>query len=247
MSDAQTGKLADQGNTVVSKTSDGSIRYERSGSTIPNTAGLNTVTTPRGGVYHLTLPDSTEVWLNAASSITYPVNFSSHDRKVSVTGEVYFEVAHNAAKPFRVTGRGQQIEVLGTHFNVNVYENEPLSRTTLLEGSVRITTGNNHAFLKPGQQAVFNGSNIMLREGDISEAVAWKIGYFEFENLDIRALMRQIARWYDVDVAFEGPISSETFTGRISRYKNISQILSIVQASKSVHITISGRRIMVKQ
>ena len=247
LSDAQTGNLASQGNTVISKINDGSIRYEAGNAAAADDESLNTINTPNGGVYHLVLADSTQVWLNAASSITYPVAFKGHERKVSITGEVYFEVAHNAAKPFRVTSRGQEIEVLGTHFNVNAYDNEPVNRTTLLEGSVKITTGKNDNILKPGQQAVLSGSNITIREAAVNEVIAWKDGYFEFENVDIQSLMRQIARWYDVDVQFEGPVSTETFTGRISKFKNISQILSIVEASKSVHITISGRRIMVKQ
>jgi transmembrane sensor len=247
LSDAQTGKLADQGSATVSKTNDGSVRYDADDAAGESSARLNTITTPRGGVYHLTLADNTQVWLNAASSITYPVAFRGHERQVSITGEVYFEVAHHADKPFIVTGREQQVEVLGTHFNVNTYDNEPENKTTLLEGSVRITAGKSLKILKPGQQAVFSRNRILIKDANVNEAVAWKEGYFEFENIDIQSLMRQISRWYDVDVQFDGPVSNETFTGRISRFKNISQILSIIQASQSVHLTISGRRIMVKQ
>lgn len=247
LSEAHTGEISNQGNATVSKTADGSVSYNADANTAGGDALLNTITTPLGGTYHLTLADNTQVWLNAGSSITYPAAFTGHDRPVSITGEVYFEVAHNAAHPFKVTGRGQQIEVLGTHFNVNAYENEPENKTTLLEGSVRITAGNNHNILKPGQQAVISNNTISVNDARINEVVSWKNGYFEFENIDIQSLMRQIARWYDVDVQFEGPVSKETFTGRISRFKNISQILSIVQASNSVHLTVTGRRIMVKQ
>jgi len=247
LSEAHTGEISNQGNATVSKTADGSVRYNADAKTAGGDALLNTITTPMGGTYHLTLADNTQVWLNAGSSITYPAAFTGHDRPVSITGEVYFEVAHDAAHPFKVTGRGQQIEVLGTHFNVNTYENEPENKTTLLEGSVRITAGNNQNILKPGQQAVISNNTISLKDARINEVMAWKNGYFEFENIDIQSLMRQIARWYDVDIQFEGPVSKETFTGRISRFKNISQILSIVQASNSVHLTVSGRRIMVKQ
>jgi transmembrane sensor len=157
----------DQGNTVVSKTSDGTVRYDADAAAGESSVQLNTITTPRGGVYRLTLADHTHVWLNAASSITYPVAFSGHERQVSITGEVYFEVAHNAEKPFIVTGKGQQIEVLGTLFNVNTYENEPENKTTLLQGSVRIMAGKHINILKPGQQAVFSGNNIRIKDADI--------------------------------------------------------------------------------
>jgi len=136
---------------------------------------------------------------------------------------------------------------LGTHFNVNAYNNESSIKTTLLQGSVRIDANGSKAVLKPGQQSIAAGSNINLKDVDVDEVVAWKDGYFEFSNADIQSVMRQLARWYNVDITFEGPVTTEKFTGRISRFRNISQVLKIVQASKSVQLTIQGRRIVIKQ
>ena len=246
---AQNGKLALQNNTTVNKTADGQVIYRSStNKTADNNEIIyNTMSTPKGGQYHLTLADGTNVWLNAASSIRYPVAFSGNERKVEITGEVYFEVKHNALKPFRVVSDKQTIEVLGTHFNINAYPNESAVKTTLLEGSVRVNTNGSKATLKVGQQSTLIGNKINIADVDVNEVIAWKDGYFEFSGTDIQTIMRQLSRWYDVDVVFEGVITPETFTGRISRNKNISQVLKIVKASKSVNIEIQGRRIMVKE
>lgn len=240
----RNGQLAKQGSATITKAADGQLVYRSGGEAAP---AYNTLTTPRGGQYHLTLADGTGVWLNAASSISYPVAFTGKERRVSITGEAYFEVAHDAARPFRVTSNGQAVEVLGTHFNINSYANEPGARTTLLEGSIRLTAGGNQQILRPGQQATVNSGLISLSTADVGEATAWKDGYFEFSNADIQTVMRQLSRWYAVDIEFSGPATTETFTGRISRFRNISQVLKIVEASNSVHITVQGRRIMVSQ
>ncbi len=243
------GKLAEQNSTAVNKTAEGQIVYNSlSGdATAANNIAYNTLTTPRGGQYHLTLADGTNVWLNAASSITYPVAFTGKTRSVKITGEAYFEVAHNAAKPFRVTSGNQTTEVLGTHFDVNAYDNEPGIKTTLLEGSVRVAAGNSKAVLKVGQQSAIKGERLHVADVDADEAVAWKNGYFEFSEADIQTVMRQISRWYDVDVEFQGSITKETFTARIARSKNINQVLNIVKLSNAVKIEIQGRRVIVKE
>ncbi|SDE66474.1 FecR family protein [Mucilaginibacter pineti] len=242
LTDAKNGQLAKQGNTVINKTADGKVVYG-SGAGEASIA-INTMSTPRGGQYHLTLADGTDVWLNAASSITYPAAFTGKNREVEITGEVYFQVAHNAAKPFRVKSKDQMVEVLGTHFNINAYENEASTKTTLLEGSVALSSSDQRILIKPGEQSVFNKNRFVVTDADVKEAVAWKNGYFHFVDTDIQTLMRQISRWYDVDVEFVGPISKDTFTGRISRFRNISQVLKIVKSS-DVQLTFEGRRIMV--
>lgn len=243
---AKNGQLANEAGTVINKTDDGEVIYNN-GQTENKTSVYNTMTTPRGGQYHLTLADGTIAWLNAASSITYPVAFWGKQRQVEITGEVYFQVAHNAAKPFLVKSKDQTVKVLGTHFNINAYDNEGTIKTTLLEGSVAVSADGKEQILKPGQQSILNNHKIEVSETDVPEAVAWKDGYFQFVNSDIQAIMRQISRWYDVEVIFEGPITKETFTGRISRFRNISEALKIIQSSKGVHLTYSGRRIMVSQ
>lgn len=247
LDDAGKGKLAAEGNSVINKTDNGQVVYNDQRSQNHNAANvLNTMATPRGGQYHLTLADGTDVWLNAASSITYPATFTGKDREVEITGEVYFQVAHNAAMPFRVKSNGQTVEVLGTHFNINAYDNEAAIKTTLVEGSVAVTANNQKKFLKPGQQAMLSSNTLTTKSVDINEELAWKQGYFDFTDADIKTIMRQLSRWYDVDVEFVGPVTTETFTGRISRGRNISQVLKIVEGSKYVHLTFEERRIMVR-
>jgi transmembrane sensor len=247
LDDAGKGKLGAEGNSVINKIGNGRVVYNDDPSLNDNAANvLNTMATPRGGQYHLTLADGTDVWLNAASSITYPATFTGKDREVEITGEVYFQVAHNAAKPFRVKSNGQAVEVLGTHFNINAYDNEPAIKTTLIEGSVAVTANNQKKFLKPGQQAMLSSNTLTTKSVDINEELAWKQGYFDFTDADIKTIMRQLSRWYDVDVEFVGPVTTENFTGRISRSRNISQVLKIVESSKYVRLTFEERRIMVR-
>ena len=162
------------------------------------------MTTPRGGQYPLTLSDGTKVWLDAASSITFPTVFIGNERLVEITGQVYFEVAHNSAKPFKVTANEQTVEVLGTHFNINAYTDEPGMKTTLLEGSVKITKNGQSAMLAPGQQAIVpldKVGPIETKTADTNEAIAWHMGLFKFNNANIQTVMRQLARWYDVDLS----------------------------------------------
>ncbi|SDE66205.1 FecR family protein [Mucilaginibacter pineti] len=239
---AKNGQLATQGNTVINKSADGKIVYGKAGE--DNSVLINTMTTPRGGTYQLTLSDGTNVWLNAASSITYPSAFKGDTREVEIRGEVYFEIAHNPSKPFRVKGAGQYVEVLGTHFNINTYDGSV--STTLLQGSVRVVAGNNTKIIKPGEQANVTGSEIKVSAVDVDETVAWKNGYFDFTDADIKTVMEQISRWYDVDVVFEGTLSKETFTGRIPRSFDLNKTVKVMQLSKSVKLTVQGRRLMVR-
>jgi len=248
LSAAKNGKLAQQGHTNILKTTDGQVIYHAGNE--PTTVAYNTLKTPRGGQYNLTLADGTKVWLNAASSITYPVEFTGNEREVTITGEVYFEVAHNAEKPFRVSTGNQIVEVLGTHFNINAYTDEPLQKTTLFQGSIRIDRNEQSVILKPGQQAQVENnpaSSRLVVTSDINteEVLAWKNGYFLFYSENIEGIMRQVSRWYNVDVTFEKGIPDETFGGSISRFENVSQLLNVLQRTGSVHFKVEGRRITV--
>ncbi|MDN5284260.1 MAG: fec operon regulator FecR [Mucilaginibacter sp.] len=248
LTDVKNGKLAQQGNTTISKTVGGGVVYDASVTKArnqPTETAYNVMTTPRGGQYHLTLADGTNVWLNTASSIKYPTTFTGKERKVEITGEVYFEVAHNAAMPFRVSSKGQIVEVLGTHFNINAYDDEPLMKTTLLEGSVKVSRNGAQALLKPGEQAQTGHDKIsIVDDADTEEAIAWHKGLFKFNDADIQTVMRQLSRWYDVDVSYEGKIPDRRFSGKI--YQNVSALkVSDILSYKKIHFKIEGKKIIV--
>lgn len=247
LTNAANGNLAKQGNTSITKTKEGEVSYQNSAASPGNAAVYNTMSTPRGGTYHLILSDGTVAILNAASSITYPTSFSGAEREVTTTGEVYFEVAHNPACPFRVISRGQTVEVLGTHFNVNAYHEELAVRTTLLEGSVKVTnTKHQTIFLQPGEQAEDTRDLTLVKNADIEEAIAWKNGFFHFNNADIPTVMRQLARWYDVAVEYEGTDTGRRFTGDIHRDMNASKALEVLSYLK-IQFRIEGKKIIVIQ
>ncbi|MBX2924243.1 MAG: FecR domain-containing protein [Chitinophagaceae bacterium] len=238
------GLVASQGNARVVKLDNGEIRYETEKA--PGRVFHNTMTTPVGGEYRLVLPDGTGVWLNAASSITYPTAFAGRERKVSVTGEVYFEVAKNAAMPFKVQVGEQMIEVLGTHFNVNAYGNEHTINTTLAEGRVKITERDKTILLQPGQQVRNdkNGKLKLVRDPDMDEILAWKDGVFRFNGTDIETIMRQVARWYGVEVVYKDKIA-EQFVAEIPRGVNVSKLLELLELTKQVHFTVNNKVITV--
>lgn len=245
---AKNGQLSVQSGTVITKTADGKLVYNTSGSTGSETL-YNTMTTPRGGQYHLILADGTNVWLNAASSIKYPVAFTGKERKVEITGEAYFEIVHNDKMPFRVTTNGQTIEDIGTHFNVNAYADEPFIKTTLLEGSVKVSTISKAVTLIPGQQAqVKQGAAndiTMLAHVDTDDVIAWKNGLFQFNQASIASVMKQVARWYNVEISYDNnKIPNTTFTGNISRTSNISQLLDILSYA-GVHFKADKNKINV--
>jgi transmembrane sensor len=206
----------------------------------------NTISTPRGGQYQLMLADGSKVWLNAASSLRFPASFVGKERKVELLGEAYFEVAKNAKMPFKVKVNGMEVEVLGTHFNINSYENESTIRTTLLEGSVKINKNNSSSLLKPGQQAQMNkaGEIKIINDADVEEAIAWKEGKFQFDRADIHDIMRQLTRWYDVDVEYKGTVSSH-FGGTISRDVNLSQVLNMLHLTGEVKFQVEDRKVVV--
>ncbi len=247
LNDQQNGTLLNQGSTKVIKLGDGRIAYNGANAGIGQVS-YNTIATPRGGKYQVALADGSLVWLNAASSIKFPAAFTGRERDVEITGEVYFEVAKNKAMPFVVKAGGVKVQVLGTHFNVMSYADEAAVKTTLLEGSVKVLNGASTTVIKPGQQAkINNGANgiEVLDNVDTDETVAWKNDLFIFNNAGIETIMRQIARWYDVEVSYDGPITTDHFTGKVSRNSTAGQVLKILELS-DIHFTITGKKIIVK-
>jgi len=251
LNNAGIGTVANEGDAIINKAANGEIVYNDDKTTPVN--GLivyNTMSTPNGGQYHLILSDGTNVWLNAASSIKYPTVFTGNERRVVITGEAYFEVAHNAAKPFRVMAQGQTVEVLGTHFNIDAYTNEPVIKTTLLEGSVKVTNNTKMRTLIPGEQAQVQSGTAdneikVLGNVDTDEAIAWKNGLFQFNKASIESIMRQIVRWYDVEISYSNnKILSKTFTGNISRNSSAAQFLQILSYT-GLHFEITGKKIII--
>ena len=250
LDDARSGKLAVQGNVAITKANDGRIIYDATGqSTVAATGPVayNTVTTPKGGQYQVILPDGSFVMLDAASSITYPSAFTGNTRDVKLTGEAYFEVAKDPTKPFRVNvNNKQQIEVLGTHFNIQAYPDDSNIKTTLLEGSVKLFYNNKQAVLRPGQMAINNpGQSLLIKEADIYEVMAWKNNLFIFNNENIKSIMKRLARWYDVDVVFDGDMKKVNFYGNYSRAKSLTNLLKYIELTEKVHFKIEGRRVTV--
>lgn len=246
LDNAQNGTLSQQGNTKVLKLDDGQLAYNTSGNTTE--VLYNTISTPRGGQYRMTLSDGSKVWLNAASSIKFPVAFVGSERKVEMTGEAYFEVANNTAMPFKVNVAGkQEVEVLGTHFNINAYSDEATINTTLLEGKVKVSMpGVSNVTLKPGQQTVVTNDIKLNTNIDMEEIMAWKNGKFVFQGLDIQSVMRQVSKWYNVDVEYKGPITKEEFVGIISRNVNVSEIIRMLEQTGAVKLEVEGSKIIVK-
>jgi len=246
-----TGTLTQQGNTKIIKLDSGRLVYN-SLNEKPNGVLYNTISTPRGGQYEIVLADGSKVWLDAASSLRFPTSFTGKERKVELTGEGYFEVAHNADMPFRVIVNSMQVEVLGTHFNINAYSDEKVIKTTLLQGSVEVRRDSFTRMIKPGEQAQVSyspsGTNdITVRKTDVDAAVAWKNGRFIFQGNNIQSVMRELSRWYNVDVSYQGNVTDEEFVGVInrSRYENISQILEMLERTRTVSFAINGHSIIV--
>jgi transmembrane sensor len=247
------GPLAVQENINIIKSGDGQLIYQ-AGSSLPAASPLlmNTLTVPKGSrPLQLILTDGTKVWLNAASSITYPVAFTGNDRKVRMSGEAYYEVAKDAGKKFYVSANGVETEVLGTHFNVNAYEDEANIKVTLLEGGVRVSTiqpqtqntrlnDGNSQVLSPGQQAKWeNGGMIrVLNDVNTDEVMAWRDGFFDFNGTDIQSVMRQLSRWYNIEVEYKGKITDNHFSGIISRNNNVSQVLKMLQSTGVVRFNV---------
>jgi transmembrane sensor len=263
---AGNGTLAVQNNVKVVRTADGRIAYQSEGEasqqggnegSLGGSEGIsyNTLTNPRGSrVIDMQLSDGSHVWLNAGSSLKYPVAFVAKERKVEITGEAYFEVAHNASKPFKVALPGEvgEVEVLGTHFNINAYDDEDALKVTLLEGSVKLSVSptkkiKSSAILKPGEQGQLQTTNYKLQTihvEDMDEVMAWKNGRFSFNGSDLQIIMRQVARWYDVDIVYQDNIN-EKFFAEMPRDTRASDVLKALQLTGKVHFKIEGKKIIV--
>jgi ferric-dicitrate binding protein FerR (iron transport regulator) len=244
---AGTGVLTVQGNSKVTKTTHGQIVYKNENATAPAVT-YNVLRTPRGGQYKISLPDGTDVWLNASSSISYPTAFTGKERTVSITGEAYFEVAGDVEQPFTVKVNNMEVLVLGTHFNINAYADESTINTTLLEGAVLVKTRSAMRHLNPGQQAKAtpDGDGIIkVGRVDVNSAIAWKNGYFSFDEADIPTVMRQLSRWYNIEVKYSGKIPGETFTGEIGRSLTQEQLLKVLSQAKINFKVEEGKRIII--
>jgi ferric-dicitrate binding protein FerR (iron transport regulator) len=241
------GTIVTEGGTKISKLNDGQLVYNILEEK-PTQVLYNTVTTPRGGQYQLLLADGSKVWLNSASSIRFPVSFVRNERRVEVSGEAYFEVAKDPSRPFKVDVDGKnEIEVLGTHFNINSYADEGSIKTTLLEGSVKVTSLTTHEskLITPGQQAQLNtDGQITISKADPDKVMAWKNGYFNVDGADTKTVMQLFSRWYDVDVVYEGAIPQREWGGDIEKDLKLSQMLKILEKN-NLHFRLEGRKLMV--
>lgn len=252
LTDANNGDIAKQAGIRITKTADGQLIYTILDATSEAlTLVYNTIETPRGGQYQIILPDGTKVWLNAASSLKYPASFASlKERRVELNGEAYFEVAKDKNHPFIVKTDKQEVEVLGTHFNINTYADEPAVKTTLLEGLVKVSqlTTHNSQFLKPGQQSVLTDNGISVSEVNTEEVIAWKNGYFRFDDEKLGSIMRKIARWYDVDVTWQDEtLKNELFGAVTTRFANVSSLLKMMEQTGDVEFNIEDGKIIVSK
>lgn len=248
LSDMEVGAISDDNGVSICKTADGELVYTDN-SKASEQPTMNLIEIPKGKRYQVQLPDRTKVWLNATSSLRYPSSFQGDKREVELVGEAYFEVARNNRKPFLVHTARQTVEVLGTHFNVNSYTDEKLTKTTLLEGSVKVIHQDQSIILKPGQQAATKDekSNIVITTIDTDHALAWKNGSFLFEDADIRFIMRHLARQYDIEVVYQGDIPSQRFGGAFQESAALAELLEYLESYGDVHFKIEGRRVTVME
>lgn len=238
--------IVEQGDGfVITKEEGGILAFDAIGATASSSTAYNTIETPKGGIYRVTLPDGSKVWLNNASSISFPSSFDTDQRTVSIRGEVYFEVAHDARRPFRVHTAQQEIEVLGTQFNINAYEEEPFAKTTLVQGSVKVTGQSGTQVLKPGYEMISSTERQdRVALADMRSVLAWKDGIFRFERVRLDVIMRQIARWYDIELVYEGRLPQDEFVGEMKRSEDIHKVLEILQEGQ-IDLTLKGRKLIV--
>jgi transmembrane sensor len=242
---AHNGMLAKQGNAKILKLNSGQLAYNTLNEK-PAEVLYNVLTTPRGGQYQLQLPDGTHVWLNASSSIKYPTAFTGKKRDVEITGEAYFQIAKDPGQPFIVRVNGMEVQALGTQFNINSYNDEASVSTTLIEGSVRVTSDNGGVVLGPGQQSQLkNGRLRLIKNANTEEITSWKEGWFHFESADLKTILRQFSRWYDVDVVYEGEIKNRKFFGVVSRSSTLLNVLEMLKDNNIV-FKIEGKILIVK-
>lgn len=242
--------LSKEAGLVVYNSKEGALVYKADpASSTSQTITYNTISTPRGGQYKLILEDGSKIWLNAASSIKFPSRFDLKQRKIEISGEVYCEISKDPKRPFKVSYGNQVVEVLGTHFNINAYADEASIKTTLLEGSIRLahTKTLQSKLLVPGDQANMNPINnqIKIERVETESVVAWKEGYFMFNQEPLESIMRKVSRWYDVEVVYKGTVPQKKFGGKLSKFDDIQQLLDVLAATGSVKFETQGRRIIV--
>ncbi|MES2267480.1 MAG: FecR domain-containing protein [Bacteroidota bacterium] len=248
LSTATNGQIAKQAGIQIYKTASGQITYKSiADPAASNVITTNNISTPKGGQWQVTLPDGSEVRLNSASSFSYPTSFKNQKQRiVQLKGEGYFEVAKDKAHPFIVKTDQQSVEVLGTHFNINAYADEPAVKTTLAEGIVKVSASNGKSqLLSPGQQAILRQGELTAATVNVDDELAWTKGSFHFSDQNIQSIMRQLSRWYNIDVQYAPDVNYGGLHGRLSRNKNLSQVLSGLEATQSVHFKVEGRRITV--
>ena len=242
------GIVAQQGGATILKKGNGELSYDIANSESAKVL-YNTLSIPRGGQYQLMLPDGSKVWLNSLTSIRYPTTFTGKERRIELSGEAYFEVAKNTAMPFKVSVDGKaEIEVVGTHFNINSYTDEPTVNTTLLEGSVRVTglETRESKLIVPGEQAQLkkSGQLSINKNAHIEQVMAWKNGVFNFDGADLPIVLRQLSRWYDIDIVYEGPVPQREFGGKMQRDLNLSQTLRILKTN-NVNYRIEKQKLII--
>lgn len=242
----KSGSFLNQNEISIQKSNDGRIVYSGTNIQTNGASAINVMTTPRGGQYQLVLSDGTVVYLNAETSVKFPVVFNGSERIVELSGEAYFEVAHDGKRPFKVLCKGQQITVLGTHFNVNAYDDDQVIKTTLLQGSVKLNSGGKQVMLTPGEQAsLLTDRSFVINKVNAEDAISWKKGYFLFRNENIKSIMKQVSRWYDVDIDYRKGTENIKLGGTVSRFEQIDDLLKTIQLTESVHFKIEGRRVIV--
>lgn len=245
LSEDSKGVLAQEAGLNITNAAEGMLVYDRKGQGQGTTNKVNTLTTARGETYQVRLPDGSLVWLNAASSLTYAFSLNERgERRVKLTGEAYFEIAKDKKHPFVVSTDDQEVAVLGTHFNINSYGDELVTATTLLEGSIRVSAAGNEKVLKPGQEATLGAKGLMVGNADLTTATAWMEGQMVFKTTDVKRVLRQISRWYNVDVEYRGKLPNYTITGEVSRRESLSSILKLLELS-DVHFELIGRKLVI--
>lgn len=250
LDDAKNENIVEKAGLVISKTTDGQLLYKVS-STLPKSATIayNTISTSKGNQYQILLPDGTKVWLNAASSLKYPEVFTGNERKVILSGEAYFEVAKNKDMPFIVQTRNQDVQVLGTHFNINSYSDEQSIKTTLLEGAIKVTNANFSKILKPGEQSLVENNGLgninVIKNIDVDSEIAWKKGLFSFNNVALKTILIKLERWYDIKIDYQS-IPDKRYNGMVPRKSNLSEVLHMLELTGNISFKIEeGRRLKV--
>ncbi|RNL55766.1 FecR family protein [Pedobacter jejuensis] len=247
LNNSGNGELAKLNGISIKKAADGLLVFSVLNAEPKRKINFNTIETPFGGQYQINLPDGTKVWLNSGTKLTFPDRFADAKRKVELSGEAYFEVAKDKTHPFLVSSNAQQVEVLGTHFNVNSYSNEPLVRTTLLEGSVKVSNSVSEKIIVPGEQITLKGNRFDVKQIDPSSAIDWKNGEFRFKAEGLESILRKLSRWYQVEFVVEKGVDKlPAFSGSVSRFDQISVVLKMLEETGDIKFYINGKTITVK-